>query len=90
MTMWTEETVSQRLLGFVRANSPLSETIEADTDLLESGVVDSLMVADLFVLIETEWGVALKATDVSPQNFRSVDCLVQLVLEKQRKSAKAA
>jgi acyl carrier protein len=90
MNMWTEETVCQRLLSFVQANSQLGETIEAATDLLESGVIDSLMVADLFVLIETQWGLALKATDVSPQNFRSVDCLTRLVLEKQRKIVKAA
>jgi acyl carrier protein len=88
--MTIDENTRCELLAFVRKNTLLSERIEPTTDLLEAGVIDSLMVADLFVFIETRFGVVLRSTDVSPQNFRSVDRLVQLILTKKLKPDKAA
>ena len=54
----------QQLLAYVRANVPEAEQIEPRTDLLALGVLDSLMVADLFVFLETRLGVVLSASDV--------------------------
>jgi acyl carrier protein len=80
----------QQLLLFIRANVPDGEQVQADTDLLALGLLDSLMVAELFVFVETKLGVELSASDVMPQNFRTVERLALLAAAKQQKLSKAA
>jgi acyl carrier protein len=82
--------IQQRLLAHVQGSLPDADGVQATTDLLALGVLDSLMVADLFVFIETKLGAVLTATDITPQNFRSIERLAQLVAAKRRKPSQAA
>lgn len=82
--------IARQLLTHLQANVPQADQVGPATDLLELGVLDSLLVADLFVVIETRFGVSLSASDVSPQNFRSVQKLAELVAAKQQKLSRAA
>ncbi len=82
--------IQQQLLAYLRANVAGAGPLEVATDLLALGVLDSLLVADLFVFVETRLAVDLNAADVSPQNFRSVERLAALVAAKQQKISKAA
>ena len=88
--MFSPQMLEQMLLAHVRRNVPEAERVEADTDLLALGVLDSLMVADLFVFLETKLGVTLNASDVTPQNFRTIQRLALLAASKQHKLSKAA
>jgi betaine-aldehyde dehydrogenase len=88
--MTTTHDVQQQLLAYLRANVAEAGPLEVTTDLLGLGVLDSLLVADLFVFLESRLGVTLTAGDVSPQNFRSVERLAAFVVAKQQKVAKAA
>ena len=88
--MASAQTLQQQLLAHVRANVPDAGQIEPDTDLLVLGLLDSLMVAELFVFLETKLGVVLSASDVNPQNFRTVERLAQVAAAKQPKLPKAA
>jgi acyl carrier protein len=88
--MTTIHDIEQQLLTYLRANVPDAGSLEVTTDLLALGVLDSLLVADVFVFLETRLGVALSAADVSPQNFRSIERLAAFVAAKQHKAAKAA
>jgi len=42
------------------------------------------------VWMETQLKVKLAASDITPQNFRSVECLGRLVAGKRHKEAKVA
>ncbi len=86
----TAQEIQQQLLTYLRANVADAGGLEPTTDLLASGMLDSLLVADLFVFLETRLGVELSAADVSPQNFRTIERLAALVAAKRQKVAKAA
>lgn len=56
--------------------------VDADSDLLESGYVDSLLVMDLVLHIKSRFQVALSAADLAPRHFRSVGRLTELVISR--------
>jgi acyl carrier protein len=86
----TVQEIEQQLLAYLRTNIADACSLEPTTDLLASGMLDSLLVADLFVFLETRLGVELSAADVSPQHFRSIERLAALVAAKRQNLAKAA
>lgn len=52
-----------------------SATIEADTDLLMSGLVDSLGVVQIVGWLEDRLGVQIDPIDVVLENFETVDAM---------------
>jgi acyl carrier protein len=59
----------------LRPKTPLT----VETDLLEQGLLDSLLVMDLVNVVEAKFGIALDNADISPQNFRSIRDLARLI-----------
>ena len=55
------------------------EVPSADTDLLESGLLDSLQLVDLLVLIEEEFGRRISLEAIELDDLRSLARLAQLV-----------
>jgi acyl carrier protein len=82
--------ITEDLLKFVRASVDETGQVDETTDLLATGVIDSLLVADLTVQIEAAFGVTLSVRDISPENFRSVEQLARLVQAKQQRTRPAA
>ncbi len=79
MTAVTEETAA-RLLAFVTTEVSLSpDPIEAETDLLLTGAVDSLGVIRITQWIEDELGVEVDPVDVTLENFQTVARMVAYV-----------
>jgi acyl carrier protein len=68
-----------RLLQWCNSRFRLPSPITAETDLLDGGYLDSLLVMALMVYIEEQFGVAIDSADISPQNLRSVRTLAALV-----------
>lgn len=64
---------AERLLKFVNTEVSLVEDpIEADTDLLLTGAVDSLGVMSITGWIEDELGFEVDATEITLDNFQTV------------------
>jgi acyl carrier protein len=59
------------------------------TDLLEEGILDSLQVLELATAIEERFKITLDPYDFTPQNFRSLQSLMALILQKQPRARKA-
>ena len=68
------------LLALVRARGRDHAAVAADTDLIDGGLLDSLLLTDLILHIEERYAVAFDAGDVSPANFRSVAAIVDRML----------
>ncbi|MEZ5988511.1 MAG: acyl carrier protein [Planctomycetota bacterium] len=49
--------------------------LQDDTDLLATGLLDSLQVVELATELERGWGILLDAWDLTPENFASVGAL---------------
>ncbi|HUI94895.1 MAG TPA: phosphopantetheine-binding protein [Xanthobacteraceae bacterium] len=67
------------LLALVRSRGADHARVEPDTDLIDAGLLDSLLLTDLILHIEERYAVAFDASDVSPANFRSVATMAELV-----------
>ncbi len=64
---------AERLLQFVSTEVSVSpDPIEADTDLLLTGAVDSLGVIRITQWMEDELGVEVDPVDVTLENFQTV------------------
>lgn len=53
----------------------------AETDLLESGILDSLQFVTLLAHVEREFGVAIPLADLSLEQVSTLDALADLVRE---------
>jgi len=73
----SEET-AERLRGIIsRAlGIPLPNT---ETDLVETGVLDSLALVELLVAVEEEFQIRFAPEELDIERFRSVAALVELV-----------
>ena len=67
--------ITERLLKMVNAQVSLDPSVEivADTDLLLTGLVDSLGVVQIVGWIEDELGIEVDPLDVVLENFQTVE-----------------
>lgn len=71
--------IQGQLLAFLRAYRGEDGTLDAQTDLIRTGWLDSLLLVDLVLHIERCFGVVLAAQDVTPAHFRTVASLAEWV-----------
>jgi acyl carrier protein len=67
---------------FLRGVTSLPE-LSSGTELVESGIADSLTLMDLLVFIETELKVRLENSDLNTDNFRTPATLAGLVAARR-------
>ncbi|MEU7641426.1 MULTISPECIES: acyl carrier protein [unclassified Streptomyces] len=53
------------------------------TDLIGTGLLDSIGFMHLFVAMEEEFGIGVATTDLSPDRFRTVETIAAYVVGKQ-------
>ena len=54
-----------------------------DTDLFDTGLVDSLRFVELVLKLEQEFGVEIPVETVELEHFRTVESIAQLVMSRQ-------
>lgn len=62
------------------------EDVATNDRLLDRGVIDSFMLMELIVFVETEFGVKLKDDDLTPANFNKLEAISALVNMRQSES----
>ena len=67
------------LTEFVRSRGARHAAATPSTDLLESGLLDSLLLMDLIFHIEERYGVRFDSDQVNPSNFRTIEDIVSFV-----------
>ncbi|MGC2110635.1 MAG: acyl carrier protein [Candidatus Korobacteraceae bacterium] len=82
---------TSRIRKFILQTFPLARrrNITDSADLLESGIIDSLGVLDLVTFLQQEFAVSVDDDDLTPDNFKSIECMAQFVermLEPQSRS----
>lgn len=70
--------VQQIVLDFLREKTGGAD-IQADTQLLKSGLVNSLFALEIVVFVEKTFGLKLGRKDISPENFASAASITALV-----------
>jgi acyl carrier protein len=67
------------LTQFVRARGSRHASVTSQTDLLESGLLDSLLLVDLIFHVEETYRVRFESDQVNPSNFRTIEDIVSFV-----------
>ncbi len=83
-------TIERLLLAKLRQHHLLSEPVDVDTDLIETGQLDSLVVMDLVGFVAATFGLKMLPQEISPENLRTVRKLAQFVAGSLRVSGQAA
>jgi acyl carrier protein len=60
------------------------EFIENDTDLIEAGVLDSLLMVMLVDFCEGEFDSEIDLEDLTDDNFRSLNAIAEFVVARAR------
>jgi len=66
------------------------EAPSADTDLMESGLLDSLMLVELMSSLEEQFGVRISFDEIEIDNFRSARRIAEFVNQRSRHQEMAA
>ena len=53
--------------------------INSDSDLFESGAIDSMGIIELVVFLEEKLGVSLDAAQMTADNFRTLNAILALI-----------
>ena len=86
----TDDAIRAVLIDYLQATRGTEEPIRGETDLLESGMLDSLLVMDLVCFLEARFQVRMQPSDVRPHNLRSVSRLATYVQERLPRGSNAA
>lgn len=78
------------LLAFTRARGPHFADVTPETDLLESGLLDSLFLMDLIFHIEEVCGIRFDGDLVTPSAFRTISRLAAQVQTQLGSAAQGA
>jgi acyl carrier protein len=70
------------IVQLVQARGARYTEVTLRTDLLESGLLDSLLLMDLIFHIEEVYGIRFDSNHVNPSNFRTIMDIVSFVLDQ--------
>ena len=76
---FSTEELTRKLIAYIMSDVLLDSSqfeLAANDDLLEDGLVDSLGIMKLLAYVESEFGFAVPAQDVTVETFMSVDAIV--------------
>ena len=72
------ERMAVDIVRFLREASH-ADNFDDQTDLLESGLLNSLLLMDLLTFVERQYSVRLPASDLTPANLSTVGAIVELI-----------
>ncbi|QDU52810.1 acyl carrier protein [Gimesia panareensis] len=80
--------IQEQLVEFL--NSVTGQTITDSTELIDSGLLDSLTMMDLLVFVESDFDVRLDFQDIRPDLFKNPATISLLITKRQAEQKKAA
>jgi acyl carrier protein len=78
--------IEAKVRGYILENLMFSSDeseLANDASLLERGVIDSTGVLEIILFLEGEFGIEVKASEMLPENFDSVNNMVRFVSRLQ-------
>ena len=79
----------ERIESFIVEKFPLArkQPLTSDTNLLESGIIDSLGILDLVSYLEKDFGIVVADEELVPEHFQSISRLVGFIEHKLSEAA---
>jgi acyl carrier protein len=88
--MNSTDTIEAAIVDYLQTEHIARSSFGVETDLIQAGWLDSLLVMDLVRFVQSRFGVAMAPGDINPDNLRSVRCLARCVSCKLPAMARAA
>ena len=60
------------------------EVPSVDSDLLQTGILDSMSLVELFLILELEYGVKISMEDLEIENFQTISKIARFVAGHER------
>jgi acyl carrier protein len=74
--------LADQLIKQIRGNNngrtSVNTEIEPDTDLLTTGILDSMGLVELLIFMESEYGYKIDLIDADPEQFSTIKGLCEL------------
>lgn len=80
--MTDQSNVESALLVYLGTYHPECGPIEVETDLIESGQLDSLVLLDLLHVLQTHFQLEVQPQDIAPKNFRSLRTIAEFTVAR--------
>lgn len=80
--MFDRNRTENELVQFVRSRGQRHTEVTPQTDLLESGLLDSLLLVDLIFHLEELYGIRFDSDHIDPSNFHSILAIIDLVADR--------
>jgi acyl carrier protein len=71
--------IEQQVVQFIRGLKPTNVSADASTDLLASGMLDSLAMFQVVTFVSERFSVAILARDLTPANLRTPRAVTALI-----------
>jgi acyl carrier protein len=81
MAMHTQPMIEEGLMRWYKDRLRADDSLTVETDLLDAGYLDSLLIMDLVASVEKQYEISIDIEAISPHNFRSVRSLAALVAQ---------
>ena len=75
------------LLDFLAAVARPGQNLDGlhdDSDLVTSGLIDSLVVIEIILYLEREYGIDIHAADIDPGSLTTINGILQSIEQGQR------
>ena len=71
--------IKKELVDYMISNLEGFKMEYVEDNLIDLGLIDSLQIVQLLAFIEDEYHITIDVDDIDPDNFSSVDTIVQLI-----------
>ena len=81
MTAGTEKNIKETIMDFIFSSITITD-LDADDNLFETGIINSLFAIQLMTFIEKSFGVEVTMDDLDIENFKSINATTSFVMKK--------
>lgn len=78
--------MQQEVSDFIKSLKPNVPDFEADENLLESDILDSVAMMELVLWSEGQYGFTVDTDDLTPDNFATLNAIVAYIEKSAAKS----
>lgn len=73
------ENFTQEIYTYIKNEMNHSKDFDMDSNIIESGLIDSAAILNLLLFLETQYGIAIDLEDINVDNFEQVEKIAILV-----------
>ncbi len=77
--------IQQRVRQFIGENFYVNDAaaLAGDASLIAAGVIDSTGMLEVITFLESEYGISIDDTEMTPDNLETIDRIASFVSKKQ-------